>query len=528
MDVNKVIGRYKTLKSEKEVFNTLYQQISDFCNPNSGDFNRLYGQGEDIQRQIYDQTAQHAVDLASSSLIGLTANPASRWFNIEMVDEDLNRDTEVMEWCDIAGQKTLNHFNRPESGFYGALKSALTSTLCYGTPAIFFQQTPDNYFDFKHIPLSQIVCAEAANGLIDTVMREYEMTARQIMQKQKQSGWGVHKDVEKMAKEKPDEKIAVIFAIMPREEGKPDALDRKKLPIAGYFIDRKHQHLMHETGYHEHPLPVARWEKRPSEIYGRSPAMTALSNIKTLNVAVRMLMIAIEKQIQPAVFLPDDGTIKKVDLSAGAVNFYDASKGRLEFYAGSADLGIAYQYISDLQNNIRSLFYVDQLQIATDANMTATEVLQRQDEKARLLAPSIGRIQTELLGPLVQRAVAMLVRNGSIATPPEKIQGQEFKVAYVSPINRAQRALDAQNIVQTAATIAQLSQVDPNILQNMDMDKAARELMDVASVTGSLSRNKEEVESLRQQAQQAQQLQAGLQAGEQAATIAEKVSKANV
>jgi len=100
MEALDIISRHKKLNSGKENFNVIYQEIGDFCHPNSADFNRLYSAGEKRNRELFDQTAQMAIDLSSSSLIGLTANPASRWFHVEMSDEDLNRNAEVMEWCE--------------------------------------------------------------------------------------------------------------------------------------------------------------------------------------------------------------------------------------------------------------------------------------------------------------------------------------------------------------------------------------------------------------------------------------------
>ena len=44
---------------------------------------------------------------------------------------------------------------------------------------------------------------------------------------------------------------------------------------------------------------------------------------------------------------------------------------------------------------IVKMFHVDQLVISENRNMTATEVLQRQEEKMRLMGPMVGRLQVE-------------------------------------------------------------------------------------------------------------------------------------
>ena len=63
---------------------------------------------------------------------------------------------------------------------------------------------------------------------------------------------------------------------------------------------------------------------------------------------------------------------------------------------------------------IRNVFYVDQLMLQQGPQMTATEVIQRNEEKMRLLGPVLGRLQSELLKPLIDRVFNILLRNNQL------------------------------------------------------------------------------------------------------------------
>ena len=525
MKAEDVIQFYTKLKTDKEPFDVLYQDVADFFCPYSGDFNRLFGKAENRQRYLINQDAQHALDVSASSLLGLLANPASRWFYLELQDEDLNRDAKIAEYLDKNSQTLLNYFNNPDSMFYAHLKTALIEALAYGTPTMMSRFNGDaGAFEFKALPLCNVVVAEDTSGMVDVVIYKQSMTYRQIAQKQ--SKWNIHKDTLKAAEEKPFERTDILYAYMPREGGDESAKAKDKLPYAEYIIDEKQGHMMFEDGYYEKPVNTARWMKVPSEVYGRGPAMIALSDARTLNEAIRLFYDAAEKNANPAVFLPDDGRMgNKINFTANAVNFYDATKGRIEFLTGTADINVILTAIQGLQENIRKLLYVDQLQLQGTAQMTATEVMQRVDEKARLLAPSLGRLQSELISPIVLRCFNILIREGLVDPLPPALAGRNIKVVYSNQVQRSQRAPEIQNLLTMVQYGMEISQIDPTVMDRFDLDKAVIEGMDMLNVTAMLARDEDEVEEMREARQQQQEAAQQLALAQQGGDALQSVGK---
>ena len=73
------------------------------------------------------------------------------------------------------------------------------------------------------------------------------------------------------------------------------------------------------------------------------------------------------------------------------------------------------------------MFHIDQLVVTENRNMTATEVLQRQEEKMRILGPVLGRLQSELLSPLITRVFNIMLRNQLFMAAPDILTRSRIK-----------------------------------------------------------------------------------------------------
>jgi hypothetical protein len=109
----------------------------------------------------------------------------------------------------------------------------------------------------------------------------------------------------------------------------------------------------------------------------------------------------------------------------------------------------------------------------------------------------LGRLQSEFLGPLVERAYGIMMRAGRLPPAPPSIAGAAMDVAYVSPIAREQRSTEAQGLLRLMEIAAPLAQVQPDLTDNIDGDAALRHLWTLFSQPQALLRDPAEVESLR-------------------------------
>lgn len=533
------LNRFDSLKRRRLPFESLWRDLAHYIVPQRAEpFNSTEPDTysdlttKNKRHRTYDTTAEVSLDIFSSSLVGFLANPATTWFEIEARDSALMEDPAVAQWFDMVTQRMLDAFNEPRAKFYSNLKMNATDIGVFGTVGMWIQEGQQSFLEFSSINVKQLYVAEDASGNIDTVYRFMRLTARQLEQKFGKAA--LSGETRSLLEKKPDELVEVLHVLEPRTNAKRDSNSLREAPIKSVWLERKMQHLLSESGFFEMPLPVGRWDVFSEDIYGMPPAAKVLNDIKMLNQMEKSLIVATEKILNPPLQMPDDGFLGNVNLSAGAINVYRAmTQGRLEPINTIGNMPITQQMSEQRRNMIRDAFFVDRMQLMEDPRMTATEVMARTDERLRLMAPMIGRVQSELLSPIIERSFAILFRmsadrewgpDAPFNEPPAILMEQDFKIKFVSPLARAQKASESQALINFVSTASQFAQLDPGILDNINFDEFTRRLHDISSVDSVVLNDRDAVEQARVQRAQQQEQQQQMQQAQQMAELAETAS----
>jgi len=300
----------------------------------------------------------------------------------------------------------------------------------------------------------------------------------------------------------------LLHVVMPRTNYDSSKQDAQNMPFKSCYINPEDVQMISEGGFREFPYVVPRYLKASFETYGRSPAMNALPDVKMLNKMSEVAIKAAQKQIDPPLMVPDDGFMLPVRTVPGGMNFYrSGSRDRIEPLNIGANNPITLNMIQDRQLAIQKTFYVDQLLTAQGGNMTATEVLQRNEEKMRLLGPVLGRLQSELLQPLIERVFKILERQNIFKPAPEILAQQSVEIEYVSPLAKAQKTGDLNSVMRGVEIFGAMSQFSP-VLDYLDSDGLAKYVQKVLGLPAKIMKSDAEVQQVRNERQQQQQAQA--------------------
>jgi hypothetical protein len=170
---------------------------------------------------------------------------------------------------------------------------------------------------------------------------------------------------------------------------------------------------------------------------------------------------------------------------------------------------------------IRSAFYVDQLLSGGAPNMTATEVIQRQEERMRVIGPVLGRLMNEMLRPMIDRVFGLMLRNEMLSLPPEMLQGRDVDIEYVSPLARAQKSSSLNSTMKALEILLPLAQSLP-VGDHIDPDGLVRHITESLGVPKTTLRTQRQVNETRQQrAQQEQEMMERQQTQEDVYTAAQ-------
>jgi hypothetical protein len=181
------------------------------------------------------------------------------------------------------------------------------------------------------------------------------------------------------------------------------------------------------------------------------------------------------------------------------------------------------------RDHIVKAFYVDMLltppSTKTHMEQTATEVLQRREEKMRLLSPMMGRMQSEFLGPLIKRVYALLNRSSGLPELNTGIDQALMDIEYVSPIARAQKAIESEGLIRTLEVMSPFIQADPTLMANINGDKAFRWVAKLFAVPSDIMKDEAEIQQERQARQQQVEAQQMIEGAQGAADAYQKYSK---
>ena len=433
-----LLKRYRTLQTNRSHWESHWQELGDYICPRKADITKKRSGGDKRTELLFDGTAVHAAELMSASLHGMLTNAATPWFGLRYENNELNADDEAKEWLEGATDVMYQHLAR--SNFQEQIHELYSDLVTFGTAVIFIENDDDDGFRFSTRHIAEVYVSEDEQGRVDTVFRKYKTTARAAVRQ-----FGEQQVTQRIAKLNTDDpyaEIELLHVVMPREERNRRKKNAVNKPFASIYLDPDEKMVIGESGYDEFPYCVPRFLKASFEIgYGRSPAMTALPDTKMVNKMSEVVIRAAQLQIHPPLMVPDDGYILPVRTTPGGLNFYrSGTRDRIEPLNIGANNPVGEMQLDQRRQAIRSAFYVDQLILGTGPQMTATEVVQRTEEKMRLLGPVLGRLQAELLQPLIGRCFAILSRQKKFAPAPPMLQDGNIDIEYVSPMSRAMKA----------------------------------------------------------------------------------------
>ncbi len=186
----------------------------------------------------------------------------------------------------------------------------------------------------------------------------------------------------------------------------------------------------------------------------------------------------------------DDGVLNPaaIRLVPGTIIPKAVGSAGLTPLANPGRFDVSQLVLDDLRTRIRHALLADRLAPINDARMTATEVLERSAEVGRLLGATYGRLQAELLTPLLLRAVSILRRRGEI--PDFTVDGRLVELQYRSPLAQAQGLRDVQATLRWLDTAQRLGGA---ALETIDTAATARWLGEAFGVPAKLIRAQQPV-----------------------------------
>ncbi len=468
--------RYRRALSRRAEWESHWRECYDYALPQRGGGFAGAAPGGRRGGRVFDGTAPDAVDQLAAALLAQLTPPWSAWFGFAPGSEvDAAAGAVLAAELEQAAAVVQAHFDR--SNFAVEVHQCYLDLVTGGTACLQFEEAgagSHSAFRFAAVPLAEAVLEEGPDGLLDVTFRRRAMTLAAIRRRFPDAVLPL--DVERRGGDDPDSRFPVIEAVLPEAAG---------YGYAAFLDGATTVPPLAEGRFATPPFINFRWLKAPGEAYGRSPVMKALPDIRTANKVVELVLKNASIAVTGIWQADDDGVlnIANIRLEPGTVIPKAVGSGGLTPLQAPGRFDVSQLVLDDLRGRIRRALLADGLGPVPGPRMTATEVLERAAETSRILGATFGRLQSELLTPLIRRAVAILARRGEI--PDLVLDGRLVALKYKSPLARIQAQADAAatgSWLQTAAALG------PEAMAAVDVAAAVRWMASALGVPGTLVR----------------------------------------
>lgn len=524
---------YTELINERTEWEAEWKQISLFLLPGRGIYSHL---SKPTKRKltspkVINTVAEDSLYVLTSGMHGGLTSPSRPWFKLDWADPSLNELEQLKMWLQQC-EETL-HDGLHASNFYSTINSFYIEYAGFGTGSMYVgHDTGDDYvpFRFELLTAGEFVFSVGPDGKPDQYFRVVFMTERQFVGRFNDAA----SDQAKKRVENNDPNVDGTYVTVleclkkTKKVGKSWARCFFTVHAVGSQTSvkkQKNEDPIAEDSFYEFPYPTARWGTIGSDTLGIGPGSRALPDIKRLQEMERAFLMATHKTIDPPLNVPARMRGKTNTLPGGYNYYANPNETINELYQVRFDFNGVSAAVERVEQRIQRNFFNDIfLTAARDPNATpykATEVNAREQEKMLRLGPVIERLQHEFLQPVVERCFNIMLRKGmfpELAPELEPMVG-DFRINLVSPLATAQRSVAIDGINSFMAFIGNAAQFTPEIIDNIDIDEAAREYGDITGVRLGILRTQEDVDAMRKQRQQQQAQQQQAEAQAQAETV---------
>jgi len=532
--VREILADHDAMVRTRRSFETQWDEVIDLALPRYRKFasKQPGNPGEKRTQSMYDGTPLLALRHFAAAMDSMITPRTQKWHKLTVADEALRNDDEVKRWLERVTDILFAHRYQWRANFAAQCGETYFGHGAFGAGALMVDDDLGRGMRYRNVRLNRLWFAENVYGVVDKAHITWTLTARQCAQKWdvKNLPVPIRNALDNNDQERTFEFLHAIRPRLNREHGK---VDRLNMPVQSVWIALDAgQEIIEHGGYRVFPVAIGRFYAADDSAYGYSPAMEALPDVRMLQEMERTNIRGAQKQVDPPILTFDDGALEAFDLRAGSVNYgYLDAQGNplarpLEF---GKNVPLGLEYANQKREAVNLAFYVTLFQVLVDnPQMTATEVLQRAQEKGVLLGPTMGRVQSEQLGALITREIDILAHAGVLPDMPPALMeaGGEVEIDYDSPLNQAMKAEDGANVLRWAQACAPFVQADPSAAQVMNGPVIVRELADIMGVKQTMLRSEEDMAEIEQQQAEAAQMQQLLEAAPVAASAAKDLTQA--
>ena len=524
MNYENIKKRFDEAVKRKSNWETLYKDALRYVAPEREAFSNK-SDGSSNKRdplEIYDSTASTALNKFVSNIQSSLVPPMKRWTKL-VAGEGIKQNRKGVS--DKLDELTGILFSCIQNSNFDTQVAEAFCDLAIGTGALMCikgdsEQTP---LRFICVPLNELYLEEGPHGRLETVFRKHEIEVRNVSRT-----WDdvkIPTALQNLIDKEPSKKETFIECTYPSKiksrtlvqdpvTGKSSMEDIEKNGFTYVVLYEPTKDIIVKREQVSSPWIIFRWSVFPGEIYGRGPVLFSLPDIKTLNKTKELILKRASIDAVGMFTVEEDGVInlENVQISPGALipvmkNPGGMTSPTLSPLPMPGGFNVAQIVINDLKTNINEVMFADPLGPIDLPVKTATEIAYRQQELAKRIGSSFGRLQQEFITPLINRVLFLIYEWGLTPEFGEEIQidGVFLNTKHESPLSSAQDQENVMAIQQFVQFLASVfgPQMLPVLVQS---EKVVQYMAKYLNIPSEIQLDEKQLEAVKQKIAQMGQM----------------------
>lgn len=509
-DFNYYNARKNELESKRVNYLAKWDELALFTDPKNMYFRIKRTNGD----QSYlipkmDDTAQSMLPIYAAVLNSMLTPQAYIWHKLQFFDQETQK-----RYGGFLAEENKFLYNRRYSA-YSNFSPSMNE--CYMSSGVFGHAIMEIVPDRKHkcisyhaLPIKEFCIDKDAFGFINVFYREVIYTMRNLLSifpNYMPEKYKNRDDLKWL-----DDKVTLLHSVEPSFE--------KENRYHSAYIDMTNHVIIEESEIKYCPYLCFRSSVYPNseDPYGFSPCMNVLPSIKALNSLQFNFLKQTDLVGQPTLLTNSDVIDARKVAASGMVvegGIDDEGREMVKALRTYNDLPAMDYMIKKYQDSIATALLAKYMALMQNTqSRSATDAMIKSNERANLVAPSGDRISREFLLPLIETEITLYGEMGLLPPMPADIKNADsaFDIILDNPLLKGQRADSVNSAISLAETLGQFAQIDPNVINSVDLSKMVRYIQENINVPADVMRSPEESAMLAQAQAQQQEMAAMAQA----------------
>ena len=494
-DEQKILLRQSQMETVRKPYETgTWEHIGRFVNPRRKNItlnSAFNDKGQNLGTDVYDGTPLGALNTWSDGMQGLLLS--GRWFRSVMDNPLLDKIDRVREWLQVYDLKMYSAFDR--GNFYAMIPQWLRDGGSIGTATVFTEEViGTGRISHTAIHPREVFISENQFGEVDIVHRKFMMTARSAFQKFKDK---VSESIKTDSKDHPEKSYEFIHAVFPNDDRMFGKRTKRNKRFRSIYMETKSGDkgkigtIVRDSGFDISPYTVWRFKKNSDEVYGRSPAADALTEVFSLNQMSKTLLDAAHLSVRPAKNVPIEMR-GRVRTDPDGNNYFEDPKRVISAINSGINYPIGAEERKEVRESMRDKFRTDFFKafIGRTGEATREEILAIKGEQAGLLIAQVDMLYIEgirslfdIVSEIEDQRGAFTEAAGMPAMPEEIAESGEINFILTGPLAQAQREIrELEPIQKTLGSLSEAAAVlGPEMLDIVNKDELSEVIVEVGS-----------------------------------------------